>query len=119
MTSKKAAYRFGLHAETLSALFLRIKGYRIIARRHKNHAGEIDIIAKRRNLIVFIEVKARSNAAHIGETLSLRQQQRIIRSAEVFLQHHPRFTHYSVRFDMMQISPFRWPIHLKDAWRGW
>lgn len=118
-SGKRAAYRFGLTAETIAAFFLRLKGYHIIARRHRNYAGEIDIIAARGTTIAFVEVKARKNPNQLLDVFSHRQQQRILQAAEIFLSRQPRYAGYLVRFDLMIISPFRLPLHMQDAWRGW
>src|SRR5258705_10354744 len=68
-----AAFRTGLSAESRAAAFLMAKGYRILAKRFRTPHGEIDIVARRRNLIVFIEVKARASldeAAYAGRRAS-------------------------------------------------
>ena len=75
----------GRRAEILSAWLLRLKGYRILARRFKTPVGEIDLIAKRASTIAFIEVKARPTAAAAMESVSARQRRRITRAALVFL----------------------------------
>ena len=49
----------GRNAETVAAWFLRLKGYRILARRVRTHVGEIDLIARHGDTLVFVEVKAR------------------------------------------------------------
>ena len=54
---RRRAYRFGLRAETVASLFLMLKGYRILARRYRTPAGEVDLFVKRGNLIAFVEVK--------------------------------------------------------------
>ncbi len=78
-------YRFGHVAETARVWLLRFKRYRILARRHRNAAGEIDNVAQHGSLVAFIEVKARGNLELARESLSRAQRRRIRRSAEVFL----------------------------------
>ena len=56
-------HRAGLFAETLAALALRLCGWRILARRFRTPVGEIDIIARRRGVIAFVEVKRRPELA--------------------------------------------------------
>ena len=56
-----AAFKLGLSAESRAAMFLIAKGYRILARRFKTPFGEIDIVARRRRALVFVEVKARQS----------------------------------------------------------
>src|ERR1700675_5052388 len=56
--ARLAAFRTGLSAENRAAAFLMAKGYRILAKRFRTPYGEIDLVARKRNMIVFIEVKA-------------------------------------------------------------
>ena len=115
--AKQKAWRLGQFAETLGVWQLRAMGCRILTRRFRCRAGEIDIIARRGNVLVFVEVKARRNAATAAESLSSRQISRIIRAAEAFVQAHPSLAALDQRFDAILISPRRWPVHLVDAWR--
>ncbi len=59
--ARRAAYAYGLRAETVATLWLRARLYQILARNYRAHGGEIDIIAKRGRTIVFVEVKARGD----------------------------------------------------------
>ena len=110
------ANRTGRRAETFAALLLRAKGYRIRARNWRHPAGEVDIIASRRQALVFIEVKARADIAAGREAVQPRQQERITRAAQVFLASHPECANMHVRFDLMVIAPYRWPDHIQAAW---
>jgi putative endonuclease len=107
----------GLNAETLAAWHLRLRGWRILARRFRCPAGEIDIVARRGGVLAFIEVKARGDLAAALEAVSPRQRRRILRAAEVFVQRSPRHADLVLRFDMMLVRPFRLPYHAIDAWR--
>jgi putative endonuclease len=86
---RRLAFRFGLSAESRAAAYLIAKGYRILARRFKTPVGEIDIVARRRGVLVFVEVKARERLADAAESIGRRQQQRIIAAAEFWLAGHP------------------------------
>ncbi len=114
---KKDTYRFGLNAETIACLFLRLKGYRILARRYRSPVGEVDIIAARGHMLVFVEVKARRKRESLMETITPKQQQRINRAASLFISKHPRVASHNARFDVILISPLCWPVHITDAWR--
>lgn len=107
----------GRRAEITSAWLLRLKGYRILARRFKTPVGEIDLIAKRASTIAFIEVKARPTAAAAMESVSARQRRRIGRAALVFLQKRPDLAENNMRFDLILVTPGRLPHHIADAWR--
>ena len=111
------AYVRGLSAEFLCVLLLRLKGYRILARRYRGPTGEIDIIARRGGLIAAIEVKARPSLTDALEAVSRRQQQRIIRTLLFFQSRHPRLAHLDFRFDLMWVGPRHFPRHIVDAWR--
>jgi len=84
-----AAFRLGLSAESRAAMLPIAKGYRIAARRWKTPLGEIDIIARRRGTLVFVEVKARENLDDAAEAVSERTRRRIIAAAELWLASHP------------------------------
>lgn len=104
-------------AETACAAWLRLTGYRILARNYRVPVGEIDIVARRGQVLVFVEVKARSSRAAGAEALSPRQQRRIGRAAEQFLAGRGDLAGFDVRFDLMLVQPWRPPMHIRDAWR--
>lgn len=114
---RRAAWKFGWHAETRAAWWLRFKGYSILARRLRTPAGELDLIAKRGRVLAFVEVKARGEFGMAAEAVSVRQRQRIARAAETFVASHPRHQNEMMRFDVVLVAPGRWPHHLADAWR--
>lgn len=111
-----AAERQGRWAEVKALWFLRLKGYRIYARRRRTDAGEIDIIARSLNGVwCFIEVKNRPDRAGAIAAVSRNQRARIAKAAGIFL-HHRQATG-AARFDVMGVAPGHLPYHFKDAWR--
>jgi putative endonuclease len=112
-----AAWRRGRWSEALCRLALRLKGYRILARGWRCQQGEIDIVAKRGGTVAIVEVKARRTLDAAGSALSPRQRQRLEHAAATFVARHPALTGLPVRFDVMLVTPGRWPRHLVDAWR--
>ena len=110
-----AAFRTGLSAESRAAALLIAKGYRILAKRFRTPYGEIDLVARKRNLIAFIEVKARASLDDAAYAVTPRQQARIIAAAEAWLMAHPEYGEYELRFDAMLIAPRRLPRHLLAA----
>jgi putative endonuclease len=112
---RRIAFRFGLSAESRAAAWLIAKGYRILARRYKSPAGEIDIVARRRSTLVFIEVKARENLDAAAEAISPRQRRRIIAAAQMWLATHPQDVSRDMRFDAVLVAPGRLPRHLQAA----
>lgn len=118
----RASERRGLRAETLAAWALRLKGYRVIARRVRaprgSGAGEIDLVVRRGNVLAFVEIKARpTHEAGLWAILP-QQQRRLMRAAEWFIKSHPAFGGCELRFDAVVVCPRRWPTHLADAWRA-
>jgi putative endonuclease len=114
---RRRAWRWGRLAESAAALLLRLKGFRILARGYKVPVGEIDIVARRGRLVLFVEVKARPSADAANEALNPRQRRRIERAAGWFLAQHPDIGACDLRYDLMLVTPWRWPVHIGDAWR--
>jgi putative endonuclease len=118
---RRAAFQLGLSAETRAALLLLIKGYRILARRWKSPVGEVDLIARRGRLLVFVEVKAREHLDEAAEAVTARQQRRIVAAAGAWLARYPGKPPSEVRFDAILVVPRRLPRHIRGAFRadGW
>ncbi len=114
---KTAAVKWGRMAETLSVFSLIFRGHRILARGFRAPVGEIDIVAMKGGVLVFIEVKARADLMAAAEAVTNKQQNRIVRAAEAFLQARPDIGPFGMRFDVMLVRPWRLPVHLVDAWR--
>jgi len=115
--SRRRAVQTGRRGEALAVWRLRLAGWRILARDWRSPVGEIDIIARRGKLVLFIEVKARGDVGRAGEAIGQRQQARIAGAAALYLARHPEHAACDARFDAMLVAPWRWPLHLPDAWR--
>lgn len=113
--TRQQAEQRGRRAEHLAALYLRAKGFGIVQTRFKTPVGEIDLIARRAKLIVFAEVKWRGKAEDALEAVHWQAQRRIARAAGYFNAMNPEFSSYYQRFDVIALAPWRWPIHLKQA----
>lgn len=120
--SGRGAHAIGRGAEFAAALFLCLKGYRVLARRYATGAGtgagEVDLIARRGRTLAFVEVKARAEMGAAAEAVRPEQRRRIVRAAEAFLAHHPALQGLEVRFDAVLVAPGRFPRHLPGAWRA-
>ena len=114
---RRAAERRGGRAETMASWWLRLRGYRILARGFRAPVGEIDLIAKRGRVLAMVEVKARPTLDQARQAISPRQRDRIARAALAFLQQHPVLRRLSLRYDALLLVPGRWPRHIRDAWR--
>ena len=114
----------GMRGESLAAQFLADKGYRIIERNYRDRIsrGEIDLIARDRHFLVFIEVKAgQRHAFGPPETwVDIRKQRRVIRTATRYIQEHNlheavcRFDVIGITFEMGQPRI----IHIENAFWG-
>ena len=113
-----SAERHGHRSEAIAAWWLRLKLYRIVARRYRTAAGEIDLIVRRGRTLVFVEVKARASFRVAAEAVSPRQQHRIARAASQFLAARPDLAVLDQRFDALLIVRRTWPRHIPDAWRA-
>ncbi len=114
---RRRAWRKGRWAESFSAWYLRLCGYRILDRGWRCSAGEIDIVARKGKALAVVEVKLRASIAQAGEAVTSRQRRRISRAAAAYLAHRPGLANLFVRFDVMAVRPWRIPRHIKDAWR--
>lgn len=110
-----AAFQTGVSAEARAAAFLTEQGYRILAQRFRTRQGEIDLIAAKRGLVAFVEVKARARLADAAYAVTPRQQQRIIAAASLWLATHPEHATDELRFDAVLIAPRSSPRHIIAA----
>jgi len=107
MTEKRrTAEQRGRKRESLAALYLTLKGYRVLERRLRTAMGELDLVARAPGgEICFIEVKARPQADEAAESILVRQRNRIARAAALYLSARPALRHKGVRFDAMLMAP--------------
>lgn len=113
--SRQRAFKRGVLAEYWCAFALLLKGYSILAMRYKTKLGEVDIIAKHRGALIFIEVKARPTLAQGLEAITPQSQQRIAAAASLYVQKNPAYAGLSMRFDVMISTKKRWPHHQVNA----
>ena len=114
--SRRSAESRGRSSETLAALLLQLKLYRILGRRVRTHAGEIDLIARSPSgVLCFIEVKARADGRAALDSVGPRQRARIERAASLYIAGKPNIARKGIRFDIVTVAPF--PRHIADAWR--
>ncbi|TIS96127.1 YraN family protein [Mesorhizobium sp.] len=118
VASRRQAYRRGHRSEWLAAAALMVKGYRILARRHRTRFGEIDLIARRGDLVLIVEVKARRTLMEAMEAIAYESERRIESAADLWLSRQPDYGRLSVRFDMVAVLPWRWPVHVENVFYG-
>lgn len=112
---RREAHARGKSAETLAALFLMAKGYRVLARRFKTPVGEIDVIARRGRRIAFVEVKQRPTIALCEASITEETRRRVRRAAGWWMGRHPELHEFEQGFDLVFMARARWPQHLPDA----
>lgn len=116
MTSRRArAESRGRRGEALAAWYLRLKGWRILARRVKTPRGEVDLVARRGRMVAFVEVKWRERPEELGLAVDERRLRRVAAAAEAIA---PRFVQPDSlqRIDVLLLAPGRWPRHIVNAW---
>jgi putative endonuclease len=112
---RRAAETWGRAAESIAALYLLAKGYRILGRRLRTPFGEVDLAAWKGGVLVIVEVKARKSLPAALEAVGREQQQRILRAAQV-LAGRWRLNQAPIRLDIIVIGARFWPHHLRNAW---
>jgi putative endonuclease len=117
-TSREDSERRGRLAETLALWSLRLKGYRLLARRYKSPQGEVDLIMRKGNVTVFIEVKARENENLALEAVTERQARRISAAARYWMARDRKASLGICRFDIVTVRPYHWPRHIENAFFG-
>lgn len=115
---RRRGFRKGHRGEAFAALALRLKGYRIVERRYRTRLGEIDLIARRGDLVAVVEVKARATIEAAMDAVGPFAQRRIEAAADLWLARQPDHDRLSLRFDLVAILPRRWPRHMPNAWQG-
>ena len=114
-TDRRTADAAGRRGERLAAWWLRLKGWRILDRRVRTPAGEVDIVARRGTLVAFVEVKTRATAAQLDHAIDERRLARVAAAAEVLM---PRYAGPGddIRVDVLLMAPGTRPRHIENAW---
>lgn len=113
--ARRHAEAAGRRAEIAAALFLRCKGYRILARRLRTPVGEIDLVIRRGGTVAFVEVKLRRGEAAALEAVTATARRRIAAAARWWLAANPEYVGYVLRFDLVACAPWSPPQHLAGA----
>lgn len=113
-----AARRSGRRGEVLAVVWLMARGYRILGFRLKAPQAEIDILAKRGEVLAVVEVKSRTSLEVALETVTLDQRDRLRRAGAAIAAGRPALRGCTVRLDLLALAPGRLPRHIPDAWQG-
>ncbi|MFM5884405.1 MAG: YraN family protein [Novosphingobium sp.] len=114
MTTRAEREARGRRGEVLAAWYLRLKGWRVLARRVKTPRGEIDLVAKRGRIVAFVEVKWRATAAEADQAIDPYRLRRVIDAANAVAPRYARKGE-DVRIDVLLLAPGRLPRHIVNA----
>lgn len=113
--ARRAAYAYGLRAETIATLWLRAHFYAVLARNYRVQGGEIDVIARRGRTIVFVEVKARADLDDAAIAITPQKRRRFSRAANRWVATNPWAMNCTLRADAIFVAPGKLPRHLENA----
>ncbi|AQR76000.1 hypothetical protein BXU08_17880 [Sphingomonas sp. LM7] len=115
--ARKAAENRGREGERRAAWWLWLRGWRILDRRVRTPAGEVDIVVRKGNLVAFVEVKTRATNAELDFAIDERRLRRVAAAAEYLM---PRYAGPGddIRVDVILIAPRTLPRHIENAWMG-
>lgn len=113
-----AARRSGRRAEVVAVAWLMAKGYRIVGFRLRTPQAEIDVLAKRGDVLAVVEVKSRTSLEVALDTVTFDQRDRLRRAGAQLAANRPGLSACAVRLDLMALAPGKLPRHIPDAWKG-
>lgn len=113
-----AARLSGRRGEVVAAVWLMLKGYRILGFRLRTPIAEIDLLALRGRTLAVVEVKRRTSLANALETVTFDQRDRLRRAGALIAARRPALADATVRLDLVALAPKRLPVHIPDAWKG-
>ncbi|NQY40043.1 MAG: YraN family protein [Henriciella sp.] len=114
---RRGAERRGRRAERYAALWLQLRGYKLLESRFKCRVGEVDLIMRRGQTLVFVEVKQRPVLSQALIAVTAKNWARISMAAEVWAAQHPKAANMDWRYDLVAITPRSFPKHYRDFWR--
>ena len=109
-------YKRGILAEWWAQLFLQCKLYKILYKRYKTPVGEIDLICKKHNTIIFFEVKYRTNLIAEDSVVQNKQIHRIRNAASFFIARNAIYNSFDLRFDLLIINNKLSITHHHNVW---
>lgn len=112
------ARRSGRRAEVWAAIWLMLKGDRILGFRLRTRLGEIDLLAQKGGVLAVVEVKSRLTLADALAAVAPEQRDRLRRAGAAVAGGRPRLKAMAVRLDLIALAPGRLPQHRPDAWSG-
>lgn len=116
-SDRKAAENRGRDGERRAAWWLWLRGWRILDRRVRTPAGEVDLVVRKGNLVAFVEVKTRATGAELDFAIDERRLRRVAAAAEYLMSRYAG-PGDDIRVDVILIAPASLPRHIENAWMG-
>ena len=113
---RQRAERQGREGEGRAALWLQMKGWRVLDRRRKTPLGEIDLVCKRGGVVAFVEVKWRTTGEGLDTAIDAYRLKRVAAATEAVAHRYAR-PGDTIRIDVLLLAPGRWPRHIVNAWQ--
>lgn len=110
----------GRQAEERAARYLKRKGFHILSRNVRLGRGELDIVARHKDVLAFVEVKARNEREAALLAMHEDKCTRLVSAAKGWLSRHPKLAQLQSRFDLIILTPGRWRMrieHIQDIIR--
>lgn len=108
----------GRRAENAAALWLQLKGYKVLERRARTPACEIDLVVRKGRMLAFVEVKSRRTIDAAREAVTPDLRRRLEQAAKLWAARRKGTQDMLWRFDMVLLAPGQLPRHVRDAWRA-
>lgn len=116
-SDRKAAENRGREGERRAAWWLWLRGWRILDRRVRTPAGEVDLVVRKGNLVAFVEVKTRATDPELDFAIDERRLRRVAAAAEYLMSRYAG-PGDDIRVDVILIAPGKLPRHIENAWMG-
>ena len=116
MSSRAEREKRGRRGEWLAAWYLRLGGWRIVARRVKTPRGEVDLVARRGRTVVFVEVKWRARAELLDSAIDAWRLRRVAAAVDAVAHRYAR-PGDDIRIDVLLLAPGCWPRRIVNAWQ--
>ena len=116
MVNRRLRYELGLEAENITSNYLISIGYIILYKRWKSKYGEIDIVAKSHDTILFVEVKAKKESRYEQGIVSMKQRKRNSKAALDFLGQSDINESLNIRFDCAIVTNKKIAHYIENAW---